>query len=344
MKNIREELTVIIPAYNCDKTIKKCVGSITSFDKKIKIIIINDGSTDSTYDICNKLAANNKNIRIISTENFGVSHARNVGIDACVTDYLIFLDSDDMLVLNNLKSTLENFDESIDVLKFSFIMKNKKEKKIIFRSSIYDLSNDYDKFITNFFESSNYNMIWGQIIKKSVLTENGIKFSEELTFSEDILFNYNLYRCCKRIAFSDMIGYLYIDNNCSLTRSKKIELSKRRIFDGLKAFEQMIKIEDASYHDIIRNKSLHEIFPQILSLKIYIKKYQDMLPIYNEIYADENFCKIFNKFDSKKYRNKYKIVIYNFIHRKTYFVYIYSKYIYIHIKRIKFYFVRKGFI
>lgn len=333
MTNISNDLTVIIPAFNCEKTIKECINSVLNIDEKIKIIVINDGSTDDTLKKCEDYI-NYNNIKVISTKNNGVSHARNLGISHCETKFLMFLDSDDILV-PNLKNVIYDYDENADVLKLSFIIKKRKSNNIIFETSEYSLDKDYNIFFEKFFSSPDYNMIWGQIIKAEVIKNNNIAFNEELTFSEDILFNYFLYKNSKKICFSSSIGYMYLDNSNSLTRKKEINSIKKRLYDGIEAFGYIYRSEEVIFKSSIVNKSLHEIFPQILSLAFYIKKYKKILLVYNEIYNMEAFEFIRKSFISSNYKDKYRGVIKLFMDKKFYLVFIFSRYIYINLKRIK---------
>ncbi len=92
-------ITVIVPAFNSERTISDCINSISRQDyRNIDILIINDGSKDDTLSIAERLAESDSRIRIISTENKGLSHARNTGISAAKGEFIVFLDSDDLLL------------------------------------------------------------------------------------------------------------------------------------------------------------------------------------------------------------------------------------------------------
>ena len=95
------QMSVIIPVYNCEKYVEQAVASVLSQPlKNINIVIIDDGSTDSSPKICDDLALNHERVTVIHTENGGVSKARNIGIDYVLSkadsDYIGFLDSDDL--------------------------------------------------------------------------------------------------------------------------------------------------------------------------------------------------------------------------------------------------------
>ena len=96
MKNITDEilLSIIIPAYNAEKYIIRCLKSI-KFDSQIEIVIVNDGSLDNTLDKINEYITNKQNLKVVSIPNSGVSAARNVGIENSTGKYVTFVDSDD---------------------------------------------------------------------------------------------------------------------------------------------------------------------------------------------------------------------------------------------------------
>ena len=92
------KVSVIIPVYNGEKTIEKCINSIINQSyKDLEIIIVNDGSTDNTYEICQKYSQKDDRIQVINQENKGVCLARNIGIKFSKGDYIQFVDSDDWL-------------------------------------------------------------------------------------------------------------------------------------------------------------------------------------------------------------------------------------------------------
>ena len=112
--------SIIIPAYNAEKYIELCLDSISkqSFND-YELIIINDGSTDHTFNICNRFALNKKQIHLINKENAGVSVARNVGLQQAEGEYVLFVDADDILYPNALSTLYEHLQGGkLDYLRF----------------------------------------------------------------------------------------------------------------------------------------------------------------------------------------------------------------------------------
>ena len=90
-------ISVIIPVYNSAAFLKECVGSVLNQDENLEIILINDGSKDDSGAICDKLAKENANIKVLHKQNGGVSSARNAGLELAKGDYIAFIDSDDSI-------------------------------------------------------------------------------------------------------------------------------------------------------------------------------------------------------------------------------------------------------
>ena len=116
---MKEKLSIIIPAYNAENCIERCLDSILDQDyhNEIEIIVVNDGSTDSTGSILNKYQKQIPSVfRIITKENGGVSSARNAGLDAATGDWIWFCDADDYICKNGLSYVLNSFvDDDIDI-------------------------------------------------------------------------------------------------------------------------------------------------------------------------------------------------------------------------------------
>lgn len=93
-----DKVSVIVPIYNAEKYISECIESITCQTyKNLEIILINDGSLDNSIKICKQYAKNDDRIKLIDVENHGVSYARNKGIEEATGEYIIFIDSDDII-------------------------------------------------------------------------------------------------------------------------------------------------------------------------------------------------------------------------------------------------------
>ena len=187
--------SLIIPVYNSEKNITKCIQSVLNqnFSKeKYEIIIINDASRDNTIKVCRRYKKKNKIVKILNNKkNFGVSYSRNLGIKFAIGKYIIFLDSDDV-IKNKTLSTLENLltNQKIDLLLTSDLVDTKKQtfntKEI----------NNFFKYLNN---SLNFKAhCWYYILNRNFLKKNNIYFKKIRIF-EDQVFTAKILCSIKKI-------------------------------------------------------------------------------------------------------------------------------------------------
>lgn len=194
-------LSIIIPVYNLEKYISNCLDSIIEqIDDKImdeiEIILVNDGSTDNSEQICKKYGVKYKNIQYIYQKNSGVSVARNHGLNVSKGEYVYCVDGDDFLLNNSIMDIYFKIkDKKADMvlcdyvnvygenIKYTTILKRenkiaklKKKNKILCTSNLYDILN-MGLFIPS---------MWCNIVKKEVLEKNNIKFDENVKYTEDM--------------------------------------------------------------------------------------------------------------------------------------------------------------
>ena len=124
MKKLK--ISVVVPVFNSEKYLEKCIDSIINQTyKNIEIILINDGSSDKSEEICNSYLKTYKNIKLINQSNSGVSVARNNGLKSSTGDYVLFVDSDDWLekdMLEIMVKEIDNFD--IDIVRCEYFVEN----------------------------------------------------------------------------------------------------------------------------------------------------------------------------------------------------------------------------
>ena len=117
---MEQTVSVIVPVYNCKDYLPKCIESILNQTyPQIQLILIDDGSSDGSGEICDTFAAKDRRIQVIHQKNQGVSAARNAGLDAAAGEYLLFVDSDDQIAADTIETSLNGFvDDTIDVVVF----------------------------------------------------------------------------------------------------------------------------------------------------------------------------------------------------------------------------------
>ena len=214
------EISIIVPVYNTDRYLESCINSIINQSfYNFELILIDDGSEDDSGKICDKYANKDKRIKVIHKKNEGVSVARNIGIDLSKGRYIMFCDSDDFvkrdwckrlydLQKNNLNSiclcgfTTINFRGD----KCEYIDKVLDKNKKINHINIKDFFLLYEKHLMN----SPCNKIY----QSEIIKENNIKFNENITLGEDLLFNLKYFEFVKGdIVVLNECKYNYILRN-----------------------------------------------------------------------------------------------------------------------------------
>ena len=229
---MRCKVSFIVPIYNMEKYLDKCISSICYIhSQNIEIILIDDGSTDKSAEICDKYANMDNRIKVIHKLNEGVSAARNLGINIARGDWLCFIDADDWLDDNFETNILERLNSSIDMLYFGvYRTKTEKKAKNINNSYYYFVKNNISdrirckllnndiKVLENGIENMLYTVPFGKFYKRSILINNHINFEEELVWGEDIVFNFDTLRFVETVGFIEGIGYYYRINDDSITQ------------------------------------------------------------------------------------------------------------------------------
>lgn len=240
-------LSIVVPVYNGEVYIENCINNILNQEyNDIEIIIVNDGSVDNTKTICERLKANNKNIKLINLNNGGVSRARNIGITNSRGKYITFLDCDDKIERNMYKNLIDNIQKyetdlaicsyisEYDTHKEKNILNLKKEvitKEEINDTLIYRMISRIDK------NNKEQNIIGGNICKcifdKKKIVDKKITFNEDIKCGEDFLFLLEYLLNSKKIYVTDECYYLYnrkTNLNLSTTQKYMPDLAKDLMF------------------------------------------------------------------------------------------------------------------
>ena len=201
MKN--PKFSIIVPVYNTEKYLKRCLDSIKSQTfKDYEVIIVNDGSTDNSSDIISKYP-----YKVINQENLGLSMARNNGVKASIGDYLIFLDSDDYIEKDLLKEINNSLSNSPDLVRYQIKDVFDNEDNINYEETPFDNKNGVDafKFITNYHFVEN---AWAYAIKREFYLKEKFSFKKG-TYHEDFGLMPLVIIKSKVVNSIDYVGYCY---------------------------------------------------------------------------------------------------------------------------------------
>lgn len=210
-----KKLSIIIPVFNGEKFIKRCVDSVLNQSMYIdEIIIINDNSTDGTIEILEKNYSNLVNIKIINLKkNHGVSYCRNLGIEKSSGEYIGFVDSDDYVEVNMFEKMYNNAkDNNLDICICNFVevnQENRIKSKYKNNEEVLERDKSLEKYLLNKISPS----VWDKIFRRKIL--KNIKFNTELIIGEDILFCLEAFYYSKKTGFVNDYLYNYIQNDNS---------------------------------------------------------------------------------------------------------------------------------
>lgn len=234
MENIK--FSIIIPAYNSEKFIGECLDSIFSQTyKNVEVIVVNDCSTDNTL----KVLEGYGQIKVFSTPvNSRQGAARNVGLDNCTGDYILFVDSDDTLydsdVLSKIADKIKNSNYP-DIVYLGFKMVGKREFELI--PDQENTTKEYRLAENSFINV--FSICWKNIL----IQENNIRFPEKIRY-EDVYFAFLGIEKAKKYAFMDMIYYLYNNRDFTTTTSYTLEQARDTIDLIDKLFELYGVVDD----------------------------------------------------------------------------------------------------
>lgn len=179
--------SVIIPVYNVENNIRRCIESVLSQSFiDFELILVDDGSSDGSGVICEEYAEKDERIIVIHQKNQGVSAARNEGMKKATGKYIVFIDADDFVDKDILKR-LNQSDADLVLVGFSDYFENGGVKTFLDGEECWQI--DSDEGIIRFLNMKSSVFVWGKRYKKSVIDEYNIRFRHNMKFSEDIIFN-----------------------------------------------------------------------------------------------------------------------------------------------------------
>lgn len=322
--------SIIVPVYQSMEYLEETVKSLKDQTfKEIEIILIDDGSTDGSSDLCDRLAAEDKRIKAYHKSNGGAASARNLGIKFSKGKWIIFVDSDDVVSLvmcEAFYSYLRKY-PTVDFIAFNFSSADKLEKVVLSKVPVLTLENftqnikliedmlysDYNNMPSNFRENFGNNTVLnspcGKIYNRQFLIQNKIYFKEDIRYSEDLLFNIQLLFFQARGVYLNENVYFYRDNLNSVTKTEYVPYIIENYANFKSHFEEIINCKwikrlQKSIDTYTIRTSL-----RVLPADIFISQnsiHQSYLRL-KQITQTKAFFKIFNYKSLKESSNKLDI-------------------------------------
>lgn len=203
-------VSVVVPVYNVEHYIKKCLDSLVNQTlKDIEIVIVNDGSTDKSKEIVEEYLKKYDNIIYLEKENGGLSDARNYGLLYATGDYIAFLDSDDYIELNTYELMYNKaIEESSDLVECDFLWEY-PNKKVVDKGFTYYGRKEmivYARVVA-----------WNKLIRRKIIEDNNMRFSKGLRY-EDVDFFYKMIPIINKVSFVKVPLIHYVQRNFSISK------------------------------------------------------------------------------------------------------------------------------
>ncbi|MGN0724243.1 MAG: glycosyltransferase family 2 protein [Treponema sp.] len=211
------KISIIVPVYNVEKYIRRCLDSIAAQTfTDWECICVDDGTPDASGKICDEYAQKDSRFVVIHKENGGVSSARNVGLDAAKGEWICFVDSDDWVEKEMLevlyKASIENNAEVV-VSGLRITDKHGNYQEFLPSAGWLSMPRDFQSY---------FNAPWGKLYRKTIILENKIYFPEGITLAEDLYFVFNVFFTSQKIFGIDKSFYNYYKNSSSCTHTMTI--------------------------------------------------------------------------------------------------------------------------
>ena len=292
--------SVIIPAFNCEKSIKRTVESIISSGlTDYEIVIVNDGSTDNTASVCKSLCTEYRFIKYSEQQNSGVSAARNKGISIATGKYILFFDADDTAEENGFSECVDILEkEKPDILVFGMrfdYYKNgqiyRKDKLVPGQNGMLN-KNRIRTELDSLYNTNSLTPVWNKIYKRTLIIDNNILFNTGYFLMEDFLFSLECLKVCENIYCLPKALYYY-----KQSENEKNAFNRLKRIDDLCGYVLPFKkaINELAV-DEIGDSVFNNFFFMLLSQKMYyanekeIKKLAEGLKsnkLFNEIKQGE---------------------------------------------------------
>ncbi len=277
--NADKKISIIIPVYNAEKYLEKCLTSVIKQTyRNLQIICINDGSTDNSLNILKKFEEMDKRITVISQKNLGVSAARNNGLNIAKGEYITFLDSDDWLETDCYTLAIEAFssDSSIDIISWGanvIDQRNSTNSEIQGVQNFYKFNNLGKTKLNETLTKTLSGAVWKYLFKKEIINKLNLRFDNDLKLGEDVLFTFSYFSLVNYIYYLPYNTYNYVLSQNSATlkigerHNPKYALHNNiNLLLKLKKF-YILQNNYALFNNILAKKILNTIFWQIQYLQ-----------------------------------------------------------------------------
>lgn len=270
-------ISIIIPVYNSEKYLSSCLDSILSQSfSDNEIILIDDGSTDNSSEICEKYARKNNRIKFLHKINGGVSSARNVGLNNAKGEWVYFADADDTLLpnsLNTIYDTIKRYPSEFYM--FGYKKENENGETIIGKKKEFFKTVDKEFAIHEMYYPTDFlyqGYLWCKLFNRNIIEKNHIRFDENIYYNEDRLFIIQ-YICVlsNNICYSTYPIYKYIERENGAMKNLVGQYNKKYVTDFDAFYKMLICLKDHTFGNHIINEAKRGL------ISSYVKNHKMML-------------------------------------------------------------------
>lgn len=320
------KFSVIIPVYNVEDYLQRCVDSIVIQKyENLEILLIDNGSTDKSSQICDDYAKHHSNIHSYHIPNDGVGEARNFGLSKARGEFIYFVDADDYLIGNLFSDLEEKLHDKVDLLVFSYynsiekdLIELKRNPKILPNDVLLDKTN----FITSFKELVLTDMmytVWNKIYRRDFLIDNNLYFLK-YELGEDVRFNLRVYDFVENILLSTECYYVYISGRMNSAMGSYNSNRVTYQLEELSQIEYLLNkwnVFDKSFIDTLKSRILMSNIQNIVLQNMTIKTQKKKI---GELCRIDAINSLINSYSSKLH-----ILIRIFLKSKLYIMVIFLK-------------------
>lgn len=301
------QISVIVPVYNVEKYLHRCVDSILAQTfTDFELILVDDGSSDNSGIICDEYAGIHNNVKIIHQKNQGVSVARNVGLDIAEGEFIAFIDSDDTVDKTYLEILYQNGEFDFVTAGFNMQYSDCSWHKYEFP----DITTDYrnvSSYPSKFMGKYYFGSPWAKLYKRKIIKENNIFFPLDIHSGEDTIFIFRYLKYVTIIKILPLSGYNYYFYETSLVHKKSNDILKWKIAieHGVKEFFVPCNEDEEIW---LHNRNFNVLVSQVKEQYLFLK--EDVYTFFND--------EIFE--DAIKYKRRYgslieRLFIYTMSHK-----------------------------
>lgn len=296
------DISVIIPVYNVEQYLRRCLDSILcQKDVSMEIILVDDGSTDSSGKICDEYATKHPEVKCIHTPNAGPSTAKNKGYDIATGNYIAFIDSDDEIKEEMFSIMLQSgYKHNADIVCCNYIQidENGKLSHTKHTNREYVLNQD-EALKAILIKDKIYSQCWTKIYKRATMQSNNVRNTEGLKTEEDFIYNIQAFACSQIVCIVDKPLYIYTHRTRSLSKDYYRNHISQYIDNRILRLELVDSIIHKSFPHLKEYSTYHCIFyynellgrvclfphlyndQRILKVISYVRKHRDVLMAYH---------------------------------------------------------------